>query len=159
MRLEIFKQKRTDAPRRLYLLGNPNVGKSTVFNAMTGLRQHTGNWSGKTVDAARGKYTYNDRKYELTDLPGTHSVNSGFSEESVAARSIALGDDAVTLILADASALKRGVALALEFLENNGGGAVLCVNFCDIAERRGIKSSRKLWAYRRLASPPKGAET
>ncbi len=139
MKLALFKQKRAAEPRRLYLLGNPNVGKSTVFNAMTGLRQHTGNWSGKTVDAACGKYTYNNREYELTDLPGTHSVNSGFSEESVAARSTALGGGAVTLILADASALKRGVALALEFLENRDGGAVLCVNFCDIAERRGIK--------------------
>ncbi len=139
MKYRLFKQKRAAEPRRLYLLGNPNVGKSTVFNAMTGLRQHTGNWSGKTVDAARGKYTYNNREYELTDLPGTHSVNSGFSEESVAARSTALGGGAVTLILADASALKRGVALALEFLENRDGGAVLCVNFCDIAERRGIK--------------------
>ncbi len=140
MKLTSFKQKRAAETRRLYLLGNPNVGKSTVFNAMTGLRQHTGNWSGKTVDAARGKYTYNDREYELTDLPGTHSVNSGFSEESVTADSIADGgQNAVTLILADASALKRGVALVLEFLENRNGGAVLCVNFCDIAERRGIK--------------------
>ena len=70
--------------RIIYLLGNPNVGKSTVFNALTGLRQHTGNWSGKTVDAAYGVFTYDDVCYKVTDLPGTHSVKSCFSEEKVA---------------------------------------------------------------------------
>ncbi len=140
MRIELFKTKTENRRvRRLYLLGNPNVGKSTVFNGMTGLKQHTGNWSGKTVDAAGGKYTYNGIEYCLTDLPGTHSVDSDLSEERVAGgemRSAASG--AVTLIIADASALKRGVALALEFIEETRGGAILCVNFCDIAAEKGI---------------------
>ena len=149
MGIKLLKQK-TDCRqvRRLYLLGNPNVGKSTVFNAMTGLKQHTGNWSGKTVDAAMGKYTYNGTEYILTDLPGTHSVLSEFSEESVVSgemESAARGS--VTLILADASALKRGVALALEFIEEARGGAVLCINFCDIAAEKGIEID-----FRRLSA-------
>ena len=148
MEIKLLKQKtESRRTRRLYLLGNPNVGKSTVFNAMTGLKQHTGNWSGKTVDATVGKYTYNGTEYILTDLPGTHSVDSEFSEESVVSgemKNAVCGS--VTLILADASALKRGVALALEFTEETRGGAVLCVNFCDIAAEKGIEIN-----FRRLS--------
>lgn len=147
MKYRKFKPKSKDSPRLLYLLGNPNVGKSTVFNAMTGLKQHTGNWSGKTVDAAYGNYTYRGVQYKLTDLPGTHSVTSEFSEERFAGGALAENEheNSVTMILADASALKRGIALALEFTAKRDGGAVFCVNFCDVAERKGIRINfRKL---------------
>ena len=94
MKLKWFKSgngEKNAAKLTLYLLGNPNVGKSTVFNALTGLKQHTGNWSGKTVDAAFGKYTYNNIEHKIIDLPGTHAVNSCFSEEEVTGTEIMLG--------------------------------------------------------------------
>ncbi len=148
MKLKSIKSRpKPNASRSLYLLGNPNVGKSTVFNAMTGLKQHTGNWSGKTVDAAFGKYTYKDTEYKLIDLPGAHSVVSCFSEESVTGNEIGNSPDglknSLTLVLADAAAPKRGVALALEYLEKCGGNAVLCINMCDIADKKGIKINFK----------------
>lgn len=127
--------------RIIYLLGNPNVGKSTVFNALTGLRQHTGNWSGKTVDAAYGVFTYDDVCYRVTDLPGTHSVKSCFSEEKVAGDEIGRqnASSSLTVIIANASCLKRDIALALEYIESCGSNAALCVNLWDIAKKRGIK--------------------
>ena len=85
------------------LVGNPNVGKSTVFNALTSLHQHTGNWPGKTVATARGAYTYHERTYTLVDLPGTYSLRPGSAEEEVTRDYLLSGEADVTLVVADAT--------------------------------------------------------
>ena len=100
------------------LVGNPNVGKSTVFNALTNLRQHTGNWPGKTVETARGAYTYHGRGYTLVDLPGAYSLHPGSAEEEVTRDYLLSGEADVTLVVADATCLERNLALALQVLED-----------------------------------------
>ena len=119
------------------LAGNPNVGKSTVFNALTGLRQHTGNWPGKTVDTASGVYTYAGRTYTLVDLPGTYSLHPGSAEEEVTRDYLLSGRADVTLVVADATCLERNLALALQVLEITWP-VVLCVNLLDEAEKKEI---------------------
>ena len=96
------------------LAGNPNVGKSTLFNALTGLRQHTGNWAGKTVESAVGSYIYEGDRYLLTDLPGMYSMQSDGAEERIARDSVASGEADVTVVVADATKLESGLRLALE---------------------------------------------
>ncbi len=120
------------------LVGNPNVGKSTVFNALTGLNQHTGNWPGKTVAIAQGRYTYRGRGYILVDLPGTYSLLSQSEEERVAAEFILSGQADCTLVLGDATCLERNLNLALQILELTDQ-VLLCVNLLDEAERRQIR--------------------
>ena len=120
------------------LVGNPNVGKSTVFNALTGLRQHTGNWSGKTVSTARGSYTYHGRAYTLVDLPGAYSLHPGSAEEEVTRDYLVSGEADVTLIVADATCLERNLALALQTLEVSWP-AVVCVNLLDEAAKKNIQ--------------------
>ena len=95
------------------LVGNPNVGKSTVFNALTGLHQHTGNWPGKTVSSAEGIYTYSRRSYHLVDLPGTYSLQPMSAEEEVTRDYLRSGTADVTLLVADATCLARSLSLAL----------------------------------------------
>ena len=119
------------------LAGNPNVGKSTVFNALTGLRQHTGNWPGKTVETASGVYTYDGMDYTLVDLPGTYSLHPGSAEEEVTRDYLLSGKADVTLVVADATCLERNLALALQVLEISWP-VVLCVNLLDEAEKKGI---------------------
>ncbi|MEQ9231499.1 MAG: FeoB small GTPase domain-containing protein [Cyclobacteriaceae bacterium] len=120
------------------LAGNPNTGKSTVFNALTGLRQHTGNWPGKTVTRADGGYSYSDKKYKLIDLPGTYSLLSTSEDEEVARNFILFGRPDVTVIVVDASRLERNMNLALQVLEITDR-AVLCLNLMDEAKRHGIQ--------------------
>lgn len=120
------------------LAGNPNVGKSTVFNALTGLRQHTGNWPGKTVDGASGMYTYKNREYEIYDLPGTYSLIAHSQEEEVARDFICFGDPKVTIIVCDAVCLERNLNLVLQTIEINPR-AVVCVNLLDEAKKKKIK--------------------
>ena len=120
------------------LAGNPNTGKSTVFNALTGLRQHTGNWPGKTVTRAEGGYSYNDKKYKLVDLPGTYSLLSTSQDEEVARNFILFGKPNVTIIVVDASRLERNLNLVLQILEITEK-AVLCLNLMDEAERMDIE--------------------
>ena len=120
------------------LAGNPNTGKSTVFNALTGLSQHTGNWPGKTVTRAEGGYAYNDKRYKLIDLPGTYSLLSTSHDEEVARNFILFGRPDVTVIVVDASRLERNLNLALQILEITDQ-AVLCLNLMDEAKRHGIK--------------------
>lgn len=119
------------------LAGNPNTGKSTVFNALTGLRQHTGNWAGKTVSRAEGAFVYDDKKYKIIDLPGTYSLLSTSEDEEVARNFILFGKPDVTVIVADASRLERNLNLVLQVLEITDK-AVLCLNLMDEAKRHGI---------------------
>jgi len=119
------------------IAGNPNTGKSTVFNALTGLRQHTGNWPGKTVSRAEGAYAYGDKKFKLVDLPGTYSLLSTSEDEEVARNFILFGKPDVTIIVADAGRLERNLNLVLQILEITDK-AVLCLNLMDEAKRNGI---------------------
>ena len=119
------------------LAGNPNTGKSTVFNALTGLRQHTGNWPGKTVTRAEGAFQYNDKKYKLVDLPGTYSLLSTSEDEEVARNFILFGKPDVTVIVVDANRLERNLNLVLQILEITDK-AVLCLNLMDEAKRNNI---------------------
>lgn len=119
------------------LAGNPNTGKSTVFNALTGLRQHTGNWPGKTVSRAEGGYAYAGRRFKLVDLPGTYSLLSTSLDEQIARDFILFGQPDVTVIVADATRLERNLNLALQVLEITDR-AVICLNLMDEAKRHGI---------------------
>ena len=119
------------------LAGNPNTGKSTVFNALTGLRQHTGNWPGKTVTRAEGGFQYNEQKYKLVDLPGTYSLLSTSTDEEVARDFLLFGRPDVTVIVADANRLERNLNLVLQILEITDK-AVLCLNLIDEAKRNNI---------------------
>jgi ferrous iron transport protein B len=120
------------------LAGNPNTGKSTVFNALTGLKQHTGNWPGKTVTRAEGGFQYNEQKYKLIDLPGTYSLLSTSEDEEVARNFILFGKPSVTVIVVDASRLERNLNLVLQILEITDK-AVLCLNLLDEAKRNNIE--------------------
>ncbi|MCW8849369.1 MAG: 50S ribosome-binding GTPase [Melioribacteraceae bacterium] len=119
------------------LAGNPNTGKSTVFNNLTGLRQHTGNWPGKTVARGEGGFEYNENKYKLVDLPGTYSLLSTSTDEEVARNFILFGQPDVTVIVVDATKLERNLNLVLQILEITNR-AVLCLNLIDEAKRKDI---------------------
>jgi len=119
------------------LAGNPNTGKSTVFNALTGLRQHTGNWPGKTVARAEGAFATGDKRFKLVDLPGTYSLLSSSLDEEVARDFILFGQPDVTVIVVDATCLERNLNLVLQVLEITDR-AVVCLNLMDEARRRGL---------------------
>jgi len=120
------------------LAGNPNTGKSTVFNSLTGLKQHTGNWPGKTVTRAEGGFEYKDKRFKLVDLPGTYSLLSMSTDEEVARDFILFGQPDVTVIVVDATRLERNLNLVLQVLEITDR-AVLCLNLIDEAHRHKIK--------------------
>jgi ferrous iron transport protein B len=119
------------------LAGNPNTGKSTVFNALTGLRQHTGNWPGKTVARAEGVFSLKGRKVKLVDLPGTYSLQAGSTDEEVARDFILFGEPEVTVVVVDATRLERNLNLVLQVLEITDR-VVVVLNLMDEARRHGI---------------------
>ncbi len=120
------------------LAGNPNTGKSTVFNALTGLRQHTGNWPGKTVSRAEGGFSFADKRYKIVDLPGTYSLLSTSLDEEVARDFLLFGQPDVTVIVVDATRLERNLNLALQVLEITDR-AVLCLNLMDEVRRHKLQ--------------------
>lgn len=120
------------------LAGNPNTGKSTVFNALTGLRQHTGNWPGKTVKRAEGRFTHDGATYRLVDLPGTYSLLSASTDEEIARDFILFGEPDCTVVVVDATALERNLNLVFQVMEITAK-VVVCVNLMDEARRNGIE--------------------
>ncbi len=125
------------------LAGNPNTGKSTVFNALTGLRQHTGNWPGKTVTRAEGAFQYGEKRYKIVDLPGTYSLLSTSTDEEIARNFILFGQPDVTVVVVDATRLERNLNLVLQVLEITDR-AVVCVNLIDEAQRHRITVDDRL---------------
>lgn len=119
------------------LAGNPNTGKSTVFNALTGLKQHTGNWPGKTVARAEGGFEHDGKRYKLVDLPGTYSLLSASIDEEIARDFILFGQPDCTIVVVDATALERNLNLALQVLEITDK-VVICLNLMDEARRKGL---------------------
>ncbi len=124
--------------RVVALAGNPNTGKSTVFNALTGLKQHTGNWPGKTVSRAEGGYEFAGVRYKLVDLPGTYSLLSATQDEEVARNFILFGQPDCTVVVTDATCLERNLNLVLQVLEISDK-VVVCVNLMDEARRKGLE--------------------
>lgn len=122
---------------RIALAGNPNTGKSTVFNALTGLKQHTGNWSGKTVGNAVGHFSLGDWKVELYDLPGIYSLFSESAEERTAKDFICYEEPDAVIVVLDATALERNLPLGLQIMELTKN-VVFCLNLTDEAEKKGI---------------------
>ncbi len=119
------------------LAGNPNTGKSTIFNQLTGLHQHVGNWAGKTVTRAEGAFTLNGKKYKLVDLPGTYSLLSTSVDEEIARDFVLFGQPDVTVVVADATRLERNLNLVLQVLEITDR-AVVALNLIDEAERNDL---------------------
>lgn len=120
------------------LAGNPNTGKSTVFNALTGLHQHVGNWPGKTVTRCEGSFRYNGKRYLLVDLPGTYSLHSMAVDEEVARNFLLFGCPDVTVVVVDGTCLERNLNLVLQIFEISDRVAV-CLNLMDEAARKGLR--------------------
>jgi ferrous iron transport protein B len=123
--------------RVVALAGNPNTGKSTLFNALTGLKQHTGNWPGKTVTRAEGGYEFAGVRYKIVDLPGTYSLLSASQDEQIARDFILFGQPDCTIVVTDATCLERNLNLVLQVLEISDK-VVVCVNLMDEARRKGL---------------------
>lgn len=138
-------RKKGEAICKVFLAGNPNVGKSTVFNNLTGLHQHTGNWPGKTVGVAQGMYQYRGRSYQLTDLPGAYSLDARSEEEEITENALKHGEADVVVAVCDASCLEKSLRFALEIRHYYQKERmekiplIVCVNLWDEAARKGIR--------------------
>lgn len=140
--LGLVIKKAHESDRVIALGGNPNVGKSTVFNELTGLRQHTGNWTGKTVVSAQGNCTYNNTGYVIVDLPGCYSLMAHSTEEEVARDFICFGGADAVVIVCDATCLERSMNLVLQTMEITQN-VIVCVNLIDEAEKKKIEIDLK----------------
>ncbi len=142
-------------PFTIALAGNPNVGKSTIFNSLTNMHQKTGNWAGKTVACASGTFRYRGISCLAVDLPGTYSLDPHSQEEAIARDYIASGQADLLLVVCDATCLERGLRLLKQIRDINEGRpqpVILCVNLCDEAEKKGIELNFTVLA-RRLGMP------
>ena len=124
------------------LAGNPNVGKSTLFNVLTGMNQHTGNWPGKTVGIAQGKRKYHENEMLFVDLPGTYDLVGGSEDEQLAGEYIQAGEADCVVAVCDGSCLERSLILVLQLLQQ-GKPTVVCVNLMDEAEKYGLSVDGK----------------
>ena len=131
-------QKREKDKYIIALAGNPNVGKSTIFNSLTGMHQHTGNWPGKTVANATGTVEYRDARFELVDIPGTYSIMSNSEEEEIARNYICFGNPDATIVVLDATNIEKNLNLLLQILEITNN-VIVCVNLLDEAKKKGIE--------------------
>lgn len=138
MDMGLVVKKQTEDDKVIALAGNPNVGKSTVFNALTGMNQHTGNWPGKTVTNAQGYCTYNGRHFVMVDIPGCYSLMAHSAEEEVARDFVCFGNPDAVVVVCDATCLERNMNLVLQTVEITPN-VVVCVNLMDEAERKGIR--------------------
>ncbi|UPA31686.1 ferrous iron transport protein B [Terrisporobacter glycolicus] len=135
---DIFHIEKKDNEIMIALAGNPNTGKSTVFNYLTGLKQHTGNWPGKTVCTARGDFSYKDVNYSLIDLPGTYSLFPLSQEEIVARDFICFGNPDAVIVVCDSTCIERNLNLVFQVMELTDN-VILCLNLLDEAKKKGIK--------------------
>ena len=125
------------------LAGNPNVGKSTIFNALTGMKQHTGNWPGKTVSNAHGHFHTEKNSYLLVDIPGTYSLMARSTEEEIARNYMCFGEPDIVIVVCDATCLERNLNMVLQTCEITNN-VVLCINLIDEAKRKHIKIIMKI---------------
>ncbi|MEL7649051.1 MAG: ferrous iron transport protein B [Sedimentibacter sp.] len=139
---DVFNIEKSDNQYVIALAGNPNTGKSTVFNSLTGLKQHTGNWPGKTVVSARGEYMHNSMKYVLVDLPGSYSLFTSSKDEEVSRDFLCYGDYEAVVVVADATCLERNLNLVFQISEITDR-VILCINLIDEARKKNITIDRK----------------
>ena len=136
------KEKNVEYNYKVAIAGNPNVGKSTIFNNLTGMRQHTGNWPGKTVENATGSCDFHKNKYLFVDIPGTYSLMSNSEEEEIARDYICFTKLDATIVIVDATSLERSLNLAYQIIEMTDN-VIICVNLLDEAKKKGININLK----------------
>ncbi|NMB95107.1 MAG: ferrous iron transport protein B [Clostridiaceae bacterium] len=134
---DLFEIEKKEGQCVIALAGNPNTGKSTVFNVLTGLHQHTGNWPGKTVVTARGQFNYNKKDFILVDLPGTYSIFASSLEEEVARDFLCFGNSDAVVVVVDATCLERNLNLVYQVMELTSN-VILCLNLIDEAKKKNI---------------------